>query len=177
MVLYINKIPEGRSVLCQNVEIEEERAEFIPPVKSLNCRAEIERIQTLISVHLFYQGAIILECSRCLREFVFSMHNSLYITLKKDNTHNSKPSAQEEEYDFFFNDTTEEIDIRSPIFDDILLSVPMKPLCFNDCPGIVILPNTAFEMQKNTDVDPRWNGLKKANSIVLSKISGNNNIN
>jgi uncharacterized metal-binding protein YceD (DUF177 family) len=175
MVLLINKIPEGRSVLCQNIEIEEGRAALIPPIKNLSCKAEIDRIQDRISVHLYYQGTMTLECSRCLKEFVFPLDGSFYLTLK--NTSGPKKHPEEEESEFSYNDSTEELDIQSAIVDDIVVSIPMKPLCSEGCPGIAFNSNGVTKKPESNKEDPRWNGLKKINLKDFSNISKKKNTN
>jgi len=56
MVINIKRIPEGRSALSQFVKIEGEQEAWLTCTDDLNCRAEIDRIQSQITVHLFYQG-------------------------------------------------------------------------------------------------------------------------
>jgi uncharacterized metal-binding protein YceD (DUF177 family) len=88
-----------------------------------------------------------------------------FVLLKNTSADKKKPASQdeseEEENDFSFNDSTEEIDIRSAIFDEILLSLPLKPLCSDACLGIEIRPDSATEQHKAESSDPRWENLKK----------------
>jgi uncharacterized protein len=126
------------------------------------CRAEIDRLQTRISVHLFYQGKIELECSRCLKIIEHTIAGDCYVFLKHGSRNKNSPE-DDEECDFFFNDTTEEIDIRSVLFDDVILSLPLKPLCFEACPGIPLTVNGDDSVQDKKQGDPRWEGLKKIN--------------
>jgi uncharacterized protein len=167
MVLTIGKIPDGRSVLSQKVEVEEDRAEWIPLIGDLLCRAEIDRIQTRISVHMFYEGKTELECSRCLRKIEYPIRGECFVLLKNSSTEKKRPAVHQEisyeECDFTYNDSTDEIDIRSAIFDEILLSLPLKPLCSEACPGIPRKSETEtiVEKPKTTNSDPRWENLKK----------------
>ncbi len=167
MVITIGNIPEGRSVLSQKVDVEEDRAQWIPLIGDLLCRAEIDRLQTRISVHLFYQGKVELECSRCLKKIEQPVAGDCYIILKHGSVDKNKHD-EDEEGDFFFNDSTEEIDIRSALFDDILLSLPLKPLCFEACPGFMETEEKPRPVQKKKQVDPRWEGLKKVNFTIPS---------
>jgi uncharacterized protein len=160
MVLIIGNIPEGRSVLSQKVDVEEDRAQWIPLIGDLLCRAEIDRLQTRISVHLFYEGNVELECSRCLKKITLPVAGDCYVILKHGHA-DKNHSGEEEESDFYFNDTTDAIDIRSALFDDILLSVPLKPLCSETCQGIPLASAGALPSQENKQADPRWDGLRK----------------
>jgi uncharacterized protein len=161
MVLTIGKIPEGHSVLSQKVEVEEDRAEWIPLVGNLECRAEIDRLTSRIAVHLFYEGKVEQECSRCLKKFEYPVQGDCYVVLHDRSADKKDPDAQEEESDFSFNDSTDEIDIRSAVFDDILLSLPLKPLCDEACPGFPLPGSVANENQEKRCIDPRWENLKK----------------
>jgi uncharacterized protein len=180
MVLTIGKIPEGRSVLSQKVEVEEDRAQWVPLIGNLECRAEIDRIQKRITVHVFYEGKLGLECSRCLRKIEYPVKGECFVLLKNTSADKKKPAEQEEseeeENDFTFTDSTEEIDIRSAIFDEILLSLPLKPLCSEACPGMEIKPDIAEEQPKAESSDPRWDKLKKIRfkPSAPHKASGNN---
>jgi uncharacterized protein len=168
MVLTIGKIPEGRSVLSQKVKVEEDRAQWIPLIGELQCRAEIDFLRTRISVHVFYEGKVELECSRCLKKFEHPVKGGCYVLLKNTSADKKRPAAQDEdegeESDFSFNDKTDEIDIRSAIFDEILLALPLKPLCSETCPGFQLKPNVAIEKKEDKQSDPRWDRLKKINS-------------
>jgi len=179
MILFINKIPEGRSTLCQNVDIEEARKEVIPPIQDLICKAEIDRIKTRITVHINYQVIMRLECSRCLREFSFPLNGNFFITLKNKSEGKNRPinGEEEEDCDYHFNDTTEEIDIRSTVFDEIILSVPMKPLCRETCPGFSHPSEIKSAPPRNHVVDPRWHILEKikAGEAVINSQKQNNN--
>jgi uncharacterized metal-binding protein YceD (DUF177 family) len=168
MLLSIGNIPEGHSVLSQKVEVEEDRADWIPLIGKLDCRAEIDRLQTRISGHVFFQGKVEMECSRCLKKIEHPITGDCYVLLKNDSADKNRPAPEEEECDFHFNDTTDEIDIRSAIFDEIILSLPLKPLCVDTCPGIALTSSGSSQSQEKKTSDPRWDGLKK---IILKKPS------
>lgn len=161
MVLTLEKVPEGRSALSQKVEVEKDRAEWIPLIDDLLCRAEIDRLPTRISVHVFYHGKVELECSRCLKKFEYPIEGECYVILKNGSAQKNQYTAEDEECDFYFSEGADEIDIRSAIFDDILLSLPLKPLCFEACPGIALTLSGTFQSQGKKSNDPRWDKLKK----------------
>jgi uncharacterized protein len=98
-----------------------------------------------------------------LKKFEFSVQGECYVVLKNTSADKKHLEVQEEESDFFFNDTTDEVDIRSAVFDDILLSLPLKPLCFEACPGFPLPMNATIENQEKKCIDPRWEELKKLN--------------
>jgi uncharacterized protein len=161
MLLNCLKIPEGRSVLSQNVTIEGEQWEWISCVGDVHCRAEIDRIPSQISVHVFYQGIVTLECSRCLKKYDRSLAGDFYIVMKKRSSGQAASKVPVEEDDFFFDDETDEIDLSGALFDDMVLAVPMKPLCSEDCLGIPLLKKDAIDVSQAKTPDTRWEALMK----------------
>ena len=161
MLLNCLKIPEGRSVLSQNVTIEGEQRAWISCVGDVNCRAEIDRIPSQISVHVFYQGIVTLECSRCLKKFDRSQAGDFYIVIKKRSSGQAASKVPAEEDDFFFDDETDEIDLSGALFDDMILALPMKPLCSEDCLGIPSFKEDAIDVSQTKIPDSRWEALMK----------------
>ena len=165
MVINIKRIPEGRSALSQFVKIEGEQEAWLTCTDDLNCRAEIDRIQSQITVHLFYQGAVLLDCSKCLTRFSYAVSGDFHILLKNRSADKTHRASFEDDIDFYFDDGTDEIDVRSAIFDDIITTLPLKPICSEECPGILVplepsKPAGQGPGEENR-IDPRWEGLKK----------------
>jgi uncharacterized protein len=164
MIINVSVIPEGRSVLSQVVKIEGEQARWLVCGQGLNCRAEIDRIHSRIAVHLFYTGTVELECSRCLVHFNYPVVGDFYIVLTNRSAEKKRESRHEEDVDFSFDDGTEEIDIGTAIFDEIITTLPMKPVCRETCPGILDASIETIMRHEPSpvedDIDPRWNGLK-----------------
>ncbi|RME68679.1 MAG: DUF177 domain-containing protein, partial [Nitrospirae bacterium] len=68
----------------------------------------------------------------------------------------------EAELGFYKND---ELDITSIVQEQILLNLPMKPLCMPECKGLCprcgMNLNTGTCDCPRTEIDPRWSALKK----------------
>jgi uncharacterized protein len=84
--------------------------------------------------------------------------------LQEKTPSDDRNALPEEEVDLFFSDSTDTVDISPLIFDEIVVSLPMKPLCSEQCTGIA----TGNVSEVNVDyghgpkaVDPRWEVLKK----------------
>jgi uncharacterized protein len=165
MVINLKRIPEGRSALSQFVKIEGEQEAWLTCTDDLNCRAEIDRIQSQITVHIFYQGAVLLDCSRCLTKFNNPVSGEFYVLLKKRSAEKKRPGPGEEDSDFYFDDNTDDIDMRSAIYDDIMTTLPLKPICSEGCEGILVplkeLKSTVHDPGGEEHIDPRWDALKK----------------
>jgi uncharacterized protein len=165
MLINVQGIPEGKSALSQPVKIEGEQALWLVCKEDLECRAEIDRIPSRIAIHLFYRGAVELECSRCLVHFAHPVAGDFHVLLNNRSVEKKREMPCEDDIDFHYDDGTEEIDIRSAIFDDIITALPMKPVCRENCPGIYDASSQRPEDKKNRSEqdhsDPRWDALKK----------------
>jgi uncharacterized protein len=166
MILPIKRIPDGHSVLSQKVEINGEQAHWLT-VKNLSCRAEIDRIRSQLYVRLFYTGSALLECARCLSQFESPIQGDFRIVCvhASDVGKEEKNSEfSEEEIDFVFSNTTDEIDVAPLIYEEVMVSLPMKPLCSEQCRGFEVEKKETSERriaEKDKPIDPRWEALKK----------------
>jgi uncharacterized protein len=164
MLLKIKSIPDGRSVLSQNVTVEGEQAAWVSIVGAVRCRADIDAIQQSITAHVFYECTVGLECSRCLKRFEFPLQGDFYSIIKKRSPDRHQISPEQEESDFFYDDTTDELDISGALIDEMLLALPMKPLCSENCPGISMQKEIAIDASSAKKTDPRWETLNKLKS-------------
>ena len=108
----------------------------------------------------------LLECSRCLIEYTSDLNvvfNEVYLPAPE--------TFEEDEYEltlkasgsaYYSND---EIDFDGLITEQLLLALPMKPLCKEDCRGICSKCGEDLNNNlcgcKNDGIDPRWLPLKK----------------
>lgn len=102
---------------------------------------------------------VVFECSRCLQEFVFPVDIELDFSIAEVIYRND---FTEEEVVFFAGD---ELDVTSYLEEEILLSLPMQPLCDEDCRGLCpkcgANLNTGNCRCREEEIDPRWEKLKQ----------------
>jgi uncharacterized protein len=171
MILPVKRIPDGHSVLSQVVEISGEQARWLT-VKNLSCRADIDRIGSQLYVRLFYTGSALLECARCLSQFESPVQGDFRIVCVHASdvgTEGRNNEFSEEEIDFVFNDTTDEIDVTPLIYEEVMVSLPMKPLCSEQCRGFEVEKKETPERrvaEKDDTIDPRWEALKKLKKVM-----------
>ncbi len=99
-------------------------------------------------------------CDRCLEDYTdnFSVSYKLYY---------SKLDYQDSESDDyrFLSENADEIDLTDSIIENLLLAVPMKKVCAEDCSGLC--PNCGVNLNiekcdcEKERIDPRWEKLKK----------------
>jgi uncharacterized protein len=166
MILPIKRIPDGHSVLSQTVEMSGEQGEWLK-AKTLACRAEIDRIRSQLHIQLFYEGSVQVECARCCTPFDFPVEGNFRIMCVHASGAGKDNGFSRQEIDFVFDDTTDEIDLTPLIYEEVMVSLPMKPLCSEDCTGITLEKQgtTARKPEENDEaIDPRWEALKKLKS-------------
>jgi uncharacterized metal-binding protein YceD (DUF177 family) len=161
MLLTIRKIPEGHSVLSQNVPVSGEKAEWLATAGDVSCSAEIDRIQSQIHIRLTYDCVVKAQCSRCLAPVTCPVAGEFRIILQEKSPAPPRNALPEEDVDLFFSDADDTVDIAPLIFEEILVSLPMKPLCSESCGGIAVGNDPAISVEYGKTVDPRWEALKK----------------
>jgi uncharacterized protein len=168
MILPVTRILDGHSVLSQTVEICGEHAQWLA-AKNLLCRAEIDRIRSQLYIQLFFTGSVQVECARCCKLFDFPVQGDFRIVCvhrSVEGNAGKNSGFSEEDIDFIFDDTTDEIDLTPLIYEEIMISLPMKPLCSEECTGISLQkkdsgpPAAARGNMQEKEIDPRWEALK-----------------
>ncbi len=107
-----------------------------------------------------------LSCFRCLGEFDSDQEIEVDLIVRRGDT--ESPSD-----DQLVDSTANEVWTEGPEFDlgtllaqELLLEVPMKPLCSEDCPGLcpqcgALKGSDQCTCKEEDEVDPRWQVLAK----------------
>jgi len=157
MLLHIKEIPEGHSVIDQKVTMTDEQVQESKFCGEVNCHAEIERLQFQIFVRIRYTCKVDQECSRCLISFEYPLEGEYTVILQDKNAPESLGS---DEVDYTFGDRDATVDIRRSLYEEVMINVPIKPLCSDECTGASDYIDTDTT-KKEDDIDPRWEALKK----------------
>ncbi|MCA1960093.1 MAG: DUF177 domain-containing protein [Desulfomonile sp.] len=120
---------------------------------------------------LFFEAAIDaamrLQCSRCLTEFRQPERVDIDLVVRQRTSPEQDMNAEfvDSEAEAFFIDG-DVIDPGEIILQELLLNVPMKPLCKEDCPGLCPTcgrpkgsPQCTCSEERR--VDPRWAALER----------------
>ena len=85
------------------------------------------------------------------------------ILKKQEGRHGA--AEEGETADLYFDSQHSLIDLSPVIYDEIMTSLPLKPLCADTCKGIVFELKddklSASEENKQGECDPRWEALRK----------------
>jgi uncharacterized protein len=147
-------------------------------VEAVNEDYEINGIEFVDLMHLVLtiqkvgdeylcQGEVVVkteqECSRCLNPFETDLSGELNFVLITEK--GKSVMARDKGADvILFNPAKPVVELNEVIRQALMLSIPMKPLCSDDCLGIC--PNCGVNLNEQTcncvteDIDDRWEGLK-----------------
>ena len=155
MILDTHRIPEGHSESFQETELAAFK-EFLPALREkISCKAVIDRSDQIISVQIEFSGKLRFECSRCLVEFDYPIVGTLRVVLKEQ-AGKSGLADEGEPLDYYFDSRHFEVDLNPAIYEEIMIAIPLKPLCSENCKGIEI----KSEVKETREPDPRWEKLK-----------------
>ncbi len=160
MKIYIPEIP------LEGLDIDlEERAEINNFVVPVSAKLKIQKVGTEIIVKGSLISDVMLQCSRCLKDF--SMRTLINVDVMY---HPVEELIEEETYEIKTNEldmdfySGEELDIMNLINEQIVLNIPMKPLCSETCKGICINCGTDLNEDickcRTSAIDPRFESLK-----------------
>lgn len=109
----------------------------------------------IISLNAELKGTIELVCSRCLQKFPYP------IDLKIDERFTDDLENRDDEVIFINN---YEVDINEIVENNIILSLPIKKLCREDCKGLCPICGTNLNISTcnchEENIDPRFAKLK-----------------
>lgn len=122
------------NLLTQDIGATQEFEIYIKPkpdnpdkIKQIKGMVTLMNADTKILGTFQVDVTIDLECSRCLEEFPKSY------TLNFERQFQHRPQTDSEDLPISPDQT---LDIAEAIREEILLKIPLKPLCKNDCKGI-----------------------------------------
>ncbi len=170
MIINMQILSEGHSTLTGTTNLESVKADLPAFLEEVSYTAEIDRMGPTAYVNITFKGTFKLQCSRCLNGFPFSINDEFRLIIK-ESTGNCSVQSGSDGVDFYYDNRHEQVDIGPVFFDEIMLSIPLKPLCSESCEGIDIdgLTSVSFGsgemLQENKTIDPRWEALKKLKKI------------
>jgi len=131
----------------------EESHEAFPSLVELQARGETEFLSPLaveLSVvreygHIRVKGSVAVkmrfDCSRCLAAFDSDIHSAFRMFYSKGNRLNSEEDEVElaEEDLISVSYEGDEIDFAPEIAEQVIMELPLKPLCSDECHGLCVV--------------------------------------
>jgi uncharacterized protein len=160
MVLDTSGIKNGHTEFSRECDLKSVNDE-LPPIKNtVTCATVVDRDRSTIMVQLNFHGSFILECARCLENYVSTISGTLRLVLIE--CEGKKGRAPDEDVaDYYFNEHDFIVDVSPSLFDEMMIALPMKPLCSEKCKGIEVKSVSSRKGAKDDECDPRWDALKK----------------
>ncbi len=153
----ISSFKNGKETL--EIEIPPEKLDVQDVVKGkIKGKLIVDRRGNIIEITGNIHYTLKLTCARCLEEFDKDMDKDIHLILKRGSERIFRErELSDEDIDtvYIMNDI---FDISPEIHDTILLSVPIKPLCKEDCKGLCPICG------KNLNEGPCEHTIKRANS-------------
>jgi len=143
----------------------------IPPFADVVIRVEAAGIELTIQKagdEFFCQGQVtaqvVMECARCLTEFTTELSGSTDFVICSQEQVDGQDDVPDDEDRVYFKGAELKVDVREPVRQTLLLAVPLKPLCSEDCKGLCAKCGADLNHEtcacEREQSDPRWEGLK-----------------
>ncbi|MFP4014266.1 MAG: YceD family protein [Chitinispirillaceae bacterium] len=165
MLIDVRLVPQGHSEIVQDSMLESVKDNLPPFSEPVRCSAGVDRTGDTIVVNLHFEGCFKIECSRCLESYWAPVSSDMLLILKEE-AGKFGPSREDDAADFYFDTNHDVVDLSSAIFDEIMIALPLKPLCSEDCKGIEVNDpdiriSSDSHKPEEKQIDPRWEALKK----------------
>jgi uncharacterized protein len=131
-------------------------------VCTLNRTGDLVRVEGKASTHMT------VECARCLEPFPLEVAGIFTFVVKRLPLGMTIPEDEEEKGEdaeefIYVEHTVTSIDIIEFVRDAIILALPMRVLCSDDCKGLCVVCGTNRNESEcgceSGDTDPRWKAL------------------
>lgn len=163
MRVLLSDIPEEGLDLDLEEVLETGALKVISPVKS---RLHIDKIGPDVVLAGEVTASIELQCSRCLKIFPREIAADINVEYRpvEELKGEEKHEIKEDELDMGFY-KGDEIDVQEAIIEQIILTMPMKPLCTETCKGMC--PRCGADLNvapcacDAADISPHFSVLKK----------------
>lgn len=164
MLIDLRGLEEGRNVFTfeespEDLHIEDPDLEFVGPIRS---EVTVHKLGESLSATGRSRGRLRMSCGRCLAPFEADLSADYSFVLQKGRPRSL--SGDEDETLVWIDDRGDQIDLGTEVKDYLLLEVPVKPLCREDCAGLCpVCGANLNEETCNCEVkpaDPRWDALR-----------------
>lgn len=167
MLIGLSKLDEGKGSFAHEYEpdvldLADERVRL---ASRTTVSGRARRTSGRVVVEGKIESGVEIECDRCLKSIRLPVETGFSLEYISSSDYQSTNAAElaEEDMDVSVFDG-ETIDIDEIVREQILLAVPARVLCVEDCKGICATCGTDLNAGdcncESQDVDPRWSALK-----------------
>lgn len=112
-------------------------AEDVPLSREVKAALLLFRIAQDVTADVDARTALTLECGRCLKQFETPVHlefRQIYLPMKDEEVADEEELADDDLGVTFYRKP--EIELDDLFREELILSIPLQPLCSTDCPGL-----------------------------------------
>lgn len=168
MKVIVSEIPEEGIELELDERLSSESVTVVSPVRAF---LKIDKSGADVLVRGTVSGDVELQCGRCLKNFIMPVRSRMDVVYHPEDVNKKEESrgltADELDSEFYRDDT---LDTDELLLEQLILNIPMKPLCSGDCRGICPKCGTDLNIEQcgcgTDEIDPR---LKVLESLLKRK--------
>ena len=153
----LNSLQLETTVSELGFEYDEEKS-FLFPDKII-ADVEVQQLNDRYFVKTNLSTLAHFTCDRCLEDFDQKLKNSFKLYYSKE----AEEELVADDY-IVLSENADEIDLTDAVVENLLLAVPMKHLCNEDCLGLCPGCGTNLNINKcsckKDFIDPRWEKLR-----------------
>ena len=139
MIIRLSEIEElfvarGSMEASRFSELEDKSMRVITPV---DYELTVRKFDNLVTVQGPLECTMSITCSRCLDDFTLNLRAFMDIKLtpRIKTPRVSEAELKSEDLDVYYYEG-DEIDLDPFIYEEVLLNVPIRPVCTEDCKGL-----------------------------------------
>jgi uncharacterized protein len=127
-------VARGSMEASRFAEVEDKNMRVVTPVEY---ELTVRKFDNLVTVQGPVECAISITCSRCLDDFTLDLEAFLDIKLtpRTKTQRVSEVELKRDDMDVYYYEG-DEIDLDPFIYEEVLLNVPFRPVCTEDCKGL-----------------------------------------
>lgn len=161
MQIDVRTLASGRSSIQRTVTDFGDDGDWPRFADGLACRYDVDRTPHGIVVSITFKGRAVLECARCLEDYELPVSGSCSLLAREAEDDEECGFTEDDTLEFVYDGDSPVIDAGQVIYDEVMTALPMKPLCREDCAGVVRENGGPFEDAGDKGSDPRWDALRK----------------
>ena len=157
----LSNIQQGTSSLSRNAQpadlhLQEENA-FVAPIQ---IDLHFDRVGKNIFIKAEIECTLALTCDRCSEPYSSELHETIRLLYTTDTDFKD----QEDDLVFVIRVHEQDVDLSEPLRETMILALPAKQLCRDDCKGLCPHCGTNLNESsctcKSQTIDSRWDKLK-----------------
>jgi uncharacterized protein len=164
MHIFIGRLAAGNTKQVQREDatalgIEEQEYRFTEPISA---QFTMEKIGPQIICRGLISTSVEMECSRCLEPVEMGIAEGMTLLLRFSTAAQTDQIGEEVK---IIEPDADQVDVTEEVRQTVLLAIPGKPLCREDCLGLCPYCGKNLNMGschcQREIADPRWSGLAK----------------